>query len=333
MNNKNEVMVSVICTTYNHCDSLKKCLDSMVCQKTNFNFEIIVHDDNSSDGTTEILKDYAQKYPNLIIPMYEKENQYSQGVNIFDEIMLPVAKGKYYAFCEGDDYWCDENKLQLQYDFMESNPQCSACFHNTIHHDLGNITPDKKFNNFNKVHFLTPHEAIVKYLVHTSSYFFRSASYECPIPFRKYWFGDYVLLTMALTKGALGVLPQVMSVYNFNNPVGLVYQIKVKPIAERIRDVALIKEYLEAFNQLTHAKYKQEVKAREVVADYEILNIRASHSLGNCEKRREFYCNRKKIKQSAIYKEVIKQQHGVRKLKTIVRYNSPYWLWKRKWKV
>ncbi len=123
--------VSVICLVYNMKDYLRQTLDSILMQKTDFPFEIIVHDDVSDDGSTDIVREYAEKYPDIIVPVIQTENQYSKGVLITRDIVLPMARGKYSAYCEGDDYWTDPLKLQKQYDFMESHPDYSLCANKT----------------------------------------------------------------------------------------------------------------------------------------------------------------------------------------------------------
>lgn len=122
--------VSVLCMAYNHEKYIRSALDGFVSQKTDFDYEVIVHDDASTDGTAGIIREYAEKYPNLIKPIYQTENQYSKK-DIVREIMVPESTGRYIATCEGDDYWIDENKLQLQADFLDRNPEYSACAHNS----------------------------------------------------------------------------------------------------------------------------------------------------------------------------------------------------------
>lgn len=90
-------------------------------QKTTFPFEIVVHDDASTDSTADIIRKYEEKYPNIVKPIYETENQYSKPGYPLGKIVNSALKGKYVAFCEGDDYWIDENKLQRQFDFLYSN--------------------------------------------------------------------------------------------------------------------------------------------------------------------------------------------------------------------
>ena len=107
-----DIKVSVICTVYNHEKFLERCLNGFVMQQTNFGFEIIVHDDASNDNSPKIIEMYAQKYSEIIRPIFQKENQFSTGKDIVQDIILPQCKGKYVAFCEGDDYWTDAKKLQ-----------------------------------------------------------------------------------------------------------------------------------------------------------------------------------------------------------------------------
>ena len=130
-----EILVSVICTTFNHGQYIANTLESFVMQKTNFKFEVLVHDDASSDDTAKIITEYANKYNDIIVPIIQSENQYSKGVMIIDDILIPKARGKYIALCEGDDFWTDENKLQRQIDFLEKNEEYSACVHNTTQYN------------------------------------------------------------------------------------------------------------------------------------------------------------------------------------------------------
>jgi glycosyltransferase involved in cell wall biosynthesis len=116
-------LVSIGCITYNHQDYIRSAIEGFLMQKTNFEFEIIIHDDASTDNTTLIIKEYALKYPKIVFPIFQKENQYSKGINPAFEYVIPKCKGKYIAACEGDDYWTDPYKLQKQVDFLEANPE------------------------------------------------------------------------------------------------------------------------------------------------------------------------------------------------------------------
>jgi|GEM_PF-274377 len=119
--------VSIICLLYNMKDYIAQSLDGMLMQKTDFPYEIIVHDDASTDGSTEILREYSEKYPDIIVPIFQVENQHSKKVAITKTFIFPLIRGEYVCYCEGDDYWTDPLKLQKQYDFMSSHPDYSLC--------------------------------------------------------------------------------------------------------------------------------------------------------------------------------------------------------------
>jgi glycosyltransferase involved in cell wall biosynthesis len=125
---KKEPIVSISCITYNHAPYIRDAIEGFLMQKTNFPFEILIHDDASTDGTSDIIRKYEQKYSDLIFPVYQKENQYSKGI-LLCEFNLKRARGKYIALCEGDDYWTDPLKLQKQVDFMDANPDYVMCYH------------------------------------------------------------------------------------------------------------------------------------------------------------------------------------------------------------
>lgn len=117
--------VSVVVATYNQEKYIRHTLESIVSQKVNFEYEAIVGDDCSSDGTAAVVKEFAEKYPNIIVPVLREKNM-GMGGNVLDLTMR--AQGEYIAFIEGDDYWIDENKLQKQVDFLDGHPDYVACF-------------------------------------------------------------------------------------------------------------------------------------------------------------------------------------------------------------
>lgn len=124
-------LVSVVCHTYNHEKFVEDALNSFLMQETTFPFEIIVHDDASQDGTAEIIKQYQARYPNIIKAILQATNIYSRGECPM-MYSFPAARGKYIAFCEGDDYWLDNQKLQVQGLFLENNPDYAVCYTDSI---------------------------------------------------------------------------------------------------------------------------------------------------------------------------------------------------------
>lgn len=132
MKQEEPILVVISCLAYNQEAYIRDCLEGFVMQKTNFRFVAIVHDDCSTDKTAAIIREYEKKYPDIIKPIYEIENQWSKHDDSLGRIMRNAIEGtgaKYIAICEGDDYWTDPLKLQKQLDFLESHPDFSICFH------------------------------------------------------------------------------------------------------------------------------------------------------------------------------------------------------------
>ncbi len=147
--NDNKILVSIRCLVYNHEPYLRQCLEGFVMQRTNFRFEAIVHDDASTDGSAAIIREYAEKYPDIIKPIYETENQYSKHDGALTRIMNAACRGKYIAMCEGDDYWIDPLKLQKQVDWLEKHPDCNLVFSNAYIHFEDGASP-RMATSFNK---------------------------------------------------------------------------------------------------------------------------------------------------------------------------------------
>lgn len=178
----NDIVVTVFCLTYNHEKYISRTLEGFVSQKTNFKFEVLVHDDASTDGTAGIVRSYEEKYPDIIRGIYQTENQYSKRIGITTNFITPNVRGKYVAMCEGDDYWMDEYKLQKQFDAMEENPECCMCVHKTMEiyesgEETGKIFPDVQIGTgiVAQRDFL---ELCRSYSFHTSSYMFRADEWK-----------------------------------------------------------------------------------------------------------------------------------------------------------
>lgn len=211
-------IVSICCLTYNHKQHLRKALDSFLMQQAEFAFEVLIHDDASTDGTTEIIKEYEQKYPLIFKPIYQAENQWSKGFRALSSTYnFPRAKGKYIAMCEGDDYWTDPYKLQKQVDFMERHPECSMVFTGfEVHKSNG----EKRIYTYNVEELITPDDYLnIGYYAATLSMMLKREVADIP---NEGWMinasaGDLVIRYKALTLGDIGTIPDVTCVYNQGN--------------------------------------------------------------------------------------------------------------------
>lgn len=212
------ITVSIVCNVYNHEKYLRDALEGFVTQKTDFPFEVLVHDDASPDSSADIIREYEAKYPDIIKPIYQTENQYSQKIPINTTYQIPRIRGKYVAVCEGDDYWTDPLKLQKQVDFLESHPEYTLCACSTVWHNLKTgILEDRG-------HLEEDIDVSLEELISgTQSHFFQYASImvkkeiftDRPDWMRLFPIGDYPLTIHAALKGKVRMLADVMTVYRY----------------------------------------------------------------------------------------------------------------------
>lgn len=316
--------VVVWCTVFNHEKFLRQCLDGFVMQKTNFPFEVIVHDDASTDHSAEIIREYEKKYPNIIKPIYEKINQYSLGIDHLNAIKMEnINNSKYFAVCEGDDYWSYPYKLQKQYDYMEKHPECSMCLHNTVIHDLSGKSPDRTFFSWNEIHRLTENEVFFGWHVHTTSYFVRTDMYkDLPKLFWNVWCGDYVFLTYLFTKGTIVALPNIMSVYNAANPLGVTAQ-NSKTYDSIKKSLVTRRNYLNDLLKTTDDKYHRIINKRmdELDLSMKMLTYDSKKSIYS---RKQCNRMRKEIIKDPFYPEWKMLQGRKGKIKAYLKYETRY---------
>lgn len=273
---KQAVMVSVLTTAYNHAPFIRETLDRILAQKTDFPVEVIVHDDASTDGTAEIIREYAERYPEQIRPILQQENQYSQGINVYD-YMGPQIRGKYVAQCEGDDYWCDEHKLQRQVDFLEQHTDYIACVHNTRRLEYG--------SGRSKILFPTDGERDVTFselvqggnaCFHSSSLVMRS-SFRLPEIFREITqFGDYCVNVSLGLAGKIRYFDTVMSVYRFRTP-GSWTQKQVISTESRIKKDEDILRMLELLEEYSEHRYTQDIQRVMLRTRYDLAEQRGEY--------------------------------------------------------
>lgn len=220
-----EILVSVHCIAYNQKDFIRKCLDGFVMQKTNFKFEVIVYDDCSTDGTRDIIEEYSNRYPKTIKTIFPEHNiAKSEGFYKINQLVYNQMNGKYIAFCEGDDYWTNENKLQIQVDYLENHPELVGCFHKSVRKNIVNpevkdlYYPQAVLKNVKEVY--TNKDIQKKYFIETCSVMYRFDKYKedfiSTFP-QKIVNGDTYLLNYFSLHGNIGYIDRLMSVKTINN--------------------------------------------------------------------------------------------------------------------
>lgn len=225
-----EVMVTICCICYNHEKTLRRALDSFVAQQTDFPYEILIHDDASTDGSQKIIREYQQRYPDLIRVQLETENQYSKS-RFFVGKLLASTRAKYVACCETDDYWTDPFKLQMQVDALEAHPECVFSVHNTQEVDsvgrpLGSKFPPIKLSEgrMSSEEYIRHELFEGKWMFQLSSFLFRHdvlvkyAEIEAVgFPSKYYKTGDQPLFLFFATEGDAWYIDRDMSCYRVNS--------------------------------------------------------------------------------------------------------------------
>lgn len=239
-------VVSIVCATYNHERYIAKAIDSFLEQETEFPFDVLVGEDCSTDGTRSIVNEYATKYPKIVKPLFWNTNV---GAAKNWTTLLKTTTGDFIANCEGDDYWSNPNKLQMQVDILKKNNNFSLCFHNAKVINIAESST-KLFRKSPKRIYSTRDVILSKWFCPTSSILFRrNVLKNFPEINKKIINGDLLLLFVSSLQGKLYYIDKVMSVYRFGVPNGLSDKYKVLAKYKNILN------YLSYINRITDNKF------------------------------------------------------------------------------
>ena len=269
-----KTLVSILCATFNQKDYIAQCIEGFLIQKVNFPIEIIIHDDASTDGTADIIRKYESEHPDLIKGIYQAENQYSQKIKIWKNFIYPAAQGKYFAECEGDDYWSDPNKMQKQLDFLEANPDYSACIHRCKKYNC-------KTNSFESSFPETKQECdfTLKDLILGGGGFWGSNTIMCRRDFlpdynEDFWklspVSDFPMSLSLASRGKIHYFPEEMSVYRVFAKGSWSSQTMLGPEAYKKRNthISKMRESLKAFDEYTDKKYTGVIQEKIDLNDF-----------------------------------------------------------------
>ena len=257
------VMVSICAVCFQHAPYLRQALNGFLSQKCDFRVEILVHDDASTDGSGEILREYADRYPEIVKPLIQTENQYSRGItNLSGVFNFPRAEGKYIALMDCDDWWCDEEKLALQVAYMEAHPECSLCVHAAeVRNDNGEMTDRNLMRPYREDRILTPQELVDKAgaFPFGSMLFRREMVRELPDYYVNCPVGDRPLELMAAALGYAYYMDRPMSVYRFNGAGSWTNSMKTGDYVKKQNDYArAMRAMYEGFDEATEGRFHRE---------------------------------------------------------------------------
>lgn len=267
-------VVSIICFAYNHEKYIKNALDGFAMQKTSFPFEVIVHDDASTDKTAEIVREYESKYPDIFRPIYQNVNQYSLGKGRVSKICYEAVTGKYIAMCEGDDYWIDPLKLQKQVDFLEGNPEYSFSMGSVLLYDeqkKKTLKVAKYINNSDKEEYQLE-DYLRKPFSQTSSFLFRQETNIMPKWFFEVHAGDQSLVVINAKNGKIKYHKDLFSVYRRNVN-------SISHISSAVRTFTLFDKTLQVWDDYTEHRYTDILLARRLLNLMELQSVKIENKV------------------------------------------------------
>lgn len=286
-------LVSVKCLTYNHEKYIESALDGFLLQKTDFPFEVIVHDDASTDKTADIIRKYEKEFPLIIKPIYEKENQYSKKDGSLTKIVNSRIKGEYVALCEGDDYWIDCFKLQKQIDYMKEHPLCTLCFTNA---ELAGDRTGKMIEQLGRKRYLKKGswdyncgEMAMLDFVPTASLVFPTKVYKnYPTLSKDAFQGDILLRLYCTSLGYAHYIEEETCVYR-TGVEGSVIALWFKDSEARIKSLEAIKKCFHEFNEISSHRWDYEMNYNIAFENGEIMFLQNKYKLVRGKIYRKIY--------------------------------------------
>ncbi|MFD1031319.1 glycosyltransferase [Metaplanococcus flavidus] len=298
---KKEILVSIDCLTYNHGDYIAETIEGFLMQKTDFNFEILIHDDASTDHTAEVIDQYVKKFPDMIKPIYQKENQFSQGIEI-NQVNEQRAKGKYVALCEGDDYWTDPYKLQKQVNYMETNPQCSLCVHAAYRFSelrkkiISRVRPSRQDRIFSADEII---EGGGELFPTNSMMYRREIAGSMPAFYLDTGIGDYPLAVHLAHNGAVYYIDEVMSVYRVDVK-GSWSERKISDFNAAVLQNEETAKLLDAINGHTNFQYDETITRTKRKNRFYLLLRQHKFKEAFIKEHKEFYLNSEFIRRAGM---------------------------------
>jgi len=280
-------LVDVAIVTYNHERFISQAIESVLAQKTDFAYRIVIGDDCSDDNTQQIIKNYAEKYPELISTVL-----YSKHVGVLHKErvglkILESCTARYLALLDGDDYWTKPAKLQKQVDYLEQHPDLAICFHNVLFfHEDGSRDP-WNFCQPNQKEISTIEDLLAANIMQTCSVMLRRDLIgELPEWYHTSATGDWLLYLLTARHGNIGYLDEVMAAYRINPESFWNSKPSTYKLIDGVKTLEKLNEYLE---------YKYDGQIKATVLKYLDVLTNLYENQGDRANARNFLIKRLKL--------------------------------------
>jgi glycosyltransferase involved in cell wall biosynthesis len=292
-------VVSVFSWVFDHAEFIRQSIESIINQKTSFPVEVIIHDDASTDGTTQIISEYQKQYPQLFRNILQKENQWSQGKCVVRPL-FEIPRGDYIALAHGDDYWIDSKKLETQFRYLQENQECVACFHNSrLVDDKNNVLKDKLYDYDQSKYDMLEAFAKLRSRYSTSSLFFKNIFGEINLP---EWFlkkpNDMAIEILLSQYGSFGCINENLSDYRMHGGgvwSKLSEEIKYFELMYRLQSYIDDKEFPNKLKPIARSVFLELLETQP----HKYLIIDLEYMIADLERRLRFSANEiKNIKSS-----------------------------------
>ncbi|EKQ56940.1 MULTISPECIES: glycosyltransferase family 2 protein [unclassified Clostridium] len=283
------ILVSINCITYNHEKYIGDALEGFLNQKTDFEYEIIIGEDCSTDNTREIIRDYMKKHPEKIRLITSEKNV---GMANNEKRVYEASRGKYIAECEGDDFWIDPYKLQKQIDYMERNPGCTLCFHNAYKiNTKRNIIGTMISKEMDSKELDCGEIAKLGFIPTASRVYLKNAMKNPPYWYETAVVGDLPSQLIITSKGYAHYMKDIMSVYRVGVENSATFNLFYRLNDEEriVKNQEELISILDNFNIYSQFKYSKKIKERKKLYEYQLYFIKGDIKKLKQPKYKEFY--------------------------------------------
>lgn len=323
----NQVLVSITCVAFNHEHFIGEALDSFLMQETSFPFEVLINDDASTDKTVEIIKEYEKKFPNIVKPEYQSENQFSQGIGPSATLFSRIT-GKYVTFGDGDDYWIDKDKLKIQVEEMEKLPNVDMSFHSS-YQLLDGQRKEVLSKHSDENRIFTPEEIILGggvFCPTASLMFTKRLISSLPDWFSRALPNDYICQIMGAAKCGALYIDRCMSIYRVGELDSWTSSLPKEDSSERKKSLLTFHQSLNLINEILNNEYQKEIDLVILEANLDFIKTRRI-DVSIRDEVYKHYKNSFSLKEKTLWYILYRNQNLLNTLKLIIQIKDKIFRW------